>query len=369
MNTLQKQFCDALKREGKNITTFYTSESVKCLFRKNNDNNNVDNHIMIFYEITAPIKQGMLLTYGGKQYLTLNQESVENDIYYKSALIECNLLLPVKTKTIARYIPSYIGDLSSPGIVRGNVITVQDGTGEILTEATEDTMNISTDNNTVNIIGGYYDVVSQYYRNGISYITIERGLKPVDTYTFDITADNFNVETRSSVTLSLIPKKNDEIVSGQTFTLISSNDEVATVDKSGTVSFLTEGSVTITGTWVEQNIADTITFVVTQAAQSYTITISGSDALIIGGSKKTYTPTLLDSVNQAVIGWTAVWTINYSGIPSDKFMVTYSGNDLLLQANDDMDLYDYMDNPLILTCTTSDNFATGTIEVTLDSGW
>ncbi|WP_455714104.1 Ig-like domain-containing protein [Anaerosporobacter sp.] len=328
MNTLQKQFSDSLKREGKYITTYYTSESVKCLFRKNNDHNNVDNHITLFYEITAPIKQGQLLTYGGKQYLTLSQESIENDTYYKSALLECNLLLPVKTNSGVCRIPAYISELSSPGIIKGTVITTQDGTGEILTEVTESTMNILINNNTINIIGGYYDVVSQYYRNGISHIIIERGVKPVDSYTFDIITDNTNVEIGSSTTLSIIAQNNGDTVEGQTFTFTSSDELVATVDSTGLVSFLAEGTVTITGIWVNQKLSDTVVFtVVTEVIElPYTFDLvcaSSTNTVYMGNPNgRNFTASMVDK-DGLTVDFTPVWSFDWNGMDSSNFTITY----------------------------------------------
>src|SRR5690554_1539802 len=137
MNTLQKQFSDALKREKKFVTTYYNNEIVPCLFRRLEDNKNTTNYIQIFYDIDSPIKQGQIITYGGKNFITLNQETVENSVYYKSSLIECNTTLEIVVNQRMQYIPCYAGDLLSPNVVVSNTISVVDGNIELITEDTE----------------------------------------------------------------------------------------------------------------------------------------------------------------------------------------------------------------------------------------
>ena len=356
MNTLHKQFSDALKREGKTITTYYTSESVKCLFRMNNDNNNTTNHITIFYDITAPIKQGQLLTYGGKNYITLNQESVENDTYYKSALLECNLLLPVINNSKRYDIPCYMYNLTSPTVIENNVITTLDGKGEIITESTEMIKNIDiSGKNIVNIIGGWYKVQNTYNIGGISHVFIERDVKPADVYSFTLTSDANSYIEGSTTQLTASASKNYTEDTTATITYSTSDEKIATVDSTGLVTFISIGNVIITATWTEQTLTDSVSLsvVADPNAPAYTFKLicsNPSNEITLGSSSyRTFTPTLMNGTTP--VTFTPVWTFNYNGMSQSDFTITYDGILCKIKVAEN---YDIIGNTLRVICTTDD---------------
>ena len=372
MNTLKKQFSDALKREGKIITTYYTSESVKCLFRKNNDNNNTTNHITIFYDIDNPIKQGQLLTYGGKNYITLNQESIENDTYYKSSLLECNLEIPVVINSVTRQIPCYSYDLSSAYATSNNVLTIVDGNGELLTELIPELSATAYIDKGFRIMGGYYKVANMYNLDGIVHLMIERQLTPPDEYALEITTELSEYKVGETATIIPNPTKNGISEIEQTFAYIPSDETLATVDADGVITFLGVGTVVITGIWVEHSeIKDILSLIITEedappVENALTITAS-SDELIMGSSNPViFTPTLKDGSGN-VVDFTAKWTFNYNGMPTNYFVITYAGNQCKVKAIDE--IYDTIGKYLILTCTSSDGLSSATHEIMISSGW
>ena len=372
MNTIQKQFSDALKREGKIITTYYTSELVKCLFRINKDYNKTDNHITIFYDIDSPIKQGQLLTYGGKNYLTLNQESVENDTYYKSSLLECNLTVPVTIGGVVKQIPCYSYDLNSAYATSNNVLTVVDGNGEIITELIPELSATAYIDKGLRIMGGYYKVANMYNLDGIVHLMIERDTMPADEYALEITTELSDYKVGETANITANPTINGTPQTGQTFAYTSSDETLATVDADGLITFLGIGTVTITGIWVEHSeIKDTLSLTISEAdappvENTLTITAS-SDELIMGSSTPvTFTPTLKDGSGN-VVDFTAVWTFNYNGMPTNYFVITYVGNQCKVKAIDE--IYDAIGKTLVLTCTTSDGLYSATHEIMISSGW
>lgn len=368
MNTVQKQFSDALKREGKTITTYYTNEKVTCLFRINKDYNNIDNHLTIFYDVSAPIKQGQLLSYGGYHYIVLNQETVENDIYYKSALLQCNLLLPVVVNQVNQKIPCYVGELKSPTILEGKVITTIDGRLEIMTESTDMINNISFDT-TFAIVGGYYEVVNKYHRSGISYIYVERTEEPPKEYRFDVTASSSQYKVGDTTQLFAIPTINGVLDETAYITYSTSNESIATVDNTGLVTMIVEGTVTITAKWVEQNITDTITIEVIKevAPVTYTVTLSEKDNPSWDGIKvkfkmnHTFIATFKDNNGNVVTPTATIWT---KDLDASKFTIFTSNSDgtCLITINQDYELLGVSFN---LTVTDTVLGASGTFNLTI----
>ena len=90
MNILNDIFRQSMSREHKTVTVCETGEQFECFFRKNNDNINYRDTMIMFYDVDSPVEVGTLLLYGGNIYLTLNKETAENDVYFKSAVIRTN---------------------------------------------------------------------------------------------------------------------------------------------------------------------------------------------------------------------------------------------------------------------------------------
>ena len=359
MNTLKKQFSDALKREGKSITTYYTSESVKCLFRINKDYNNTTNHITIFYDIDSPIKQGQLLTYGGKNYITLNQESIENDTYYKSSLLECNLQIPVVINSVTRHIPCYSYELNSAYATSNNVLTVVDGNGEIITELIPELSATAYIDKGFRIMGGYYKVANMYNLDGIVHLMIERGTMPADTYSFTLTSDANSYiegETTQLIAMAMI---NDVQDTTATITYSSDNETVATVDSNGLVTLIGVGSVVITATWVERTLTKTLglSVIADPNVENYTVEVTSSGELTVGGFTRTFYPTLKDNNGTEVeFPATPVWTFDYNGMSPSDFTITYDGNNCKIKVAEN---YDLIEKILRVICTTADGKWTG----------
>lgn len=317
MNTIKKQFSDALKREGKTITTYYKSESVKCLFRKNNDNNNTDNHITIFYDVSAPITQGQLLSYGDKQYITLNKESVDNDIYYKSSLLECNVIF--------KNIPCYAYKLSL-GLDQGTTISTIDGNGELITEHTSTVENFAIGDTPYNIMNRWFNIVNTYNISGISHLILKVTVQPADNFALNITSSGTGLNAGDTSQITASCTNNGNVLTGQTVTYGSSDATIATVDSTGLVTALKAGTVTITGTWTEKSLTDTIDYTITGGSTpAYTFNLicsNPANEITLGGvSYRTFTPSLWDG--STAIAFTPTWNIDYNGIAESNFTINY----------------------------------------------
>lgn len=370
MDTLKRQFNNAMKREGKTITSYYKQESFQCLFRKNNDTNSTDEHLTIFYDTSNNIYQGQLLTHKNKHYIVLNQESVENDTYYKSSLLQCNLFLPVISNGVRLNIPCYAQDLTSPTIINGSVLSTLDGIGMILTESTDIINKISISGDTVyNILGGWFEVINRYVKDNISRISIERTVQPNFTYSLELTSELDTSIVGESTTLTPIAKIDNIIDSTATIIYESSDNTIATVNNNGLVQFLSAGVVTITATWVEQNKTAVLSLTAKEEVveENYTFKITTPLPLQLKlGSSKKFTPSLTDS-NVIEQPFTAVWSFNYNGMEQSYFTITYSGNICTVKVSEDA--WDLIDKNLTVIATTEDGKYTTSVNVLITSGW
>ena len=90
MNTLNYIFDETMRREGKRAALLFGGEEFTCFFRRNNDNQNTKDTMIMYYRADAPVYTGNLISFDRFSYLVLNKETAENDVYYKSAVIRCN---------------------------------------------------------------------------------------------------------------------------------------------------------------------------------------------------------------------------------------------------------------------------------------
>ena len=92
-DTVNSAFTDALKREGKVINSHLDNTPYNVIFRRNSDTNKLQNTVTIFYSVDSNVHAGQLLKYKDKTYLSINQESAENDTYLKSDLRQTNAIM------------------------------------------------------------------------------------------------------------------------------------------------------------------------------------------------------------------------------------------------------------------------------------
>lgn len=363
MNTLQKQFSDALKREKKFVTTYYNNETVPCLFRRLEDNKNTTNYIQIFYSVDSPIKQGQIITYGGKNFITLNQETVENNVYYKSSLIECNTTLEIVVNQRMQHIPCYAGDLLSPGLVVSNTISVVDGNIELITESTDDVNAIKFDT-AFKILGGTYEIINRYIKSGLTYLYVQRTTsipekEPV--FEVELTSDA-QYEMDTTTTLTPVATIDGVLDDDAIFTWSSSDKTIATVDEDGLVTFIGAGNVTIT---VEYNgVTDRVHILVVDAppAEAFTLSLSATKNYLWIEDSVTITATLKDS-SGSVVDFVPVWTFaitdNYDG-EIEKLTITGTATKVVkVSTPDDWSL---LGETVTVTCTTSDGLSSASMD-------
>ena len=178
------QYKRTMEREGKILTTYTGGAEFKAFFRINNDNENQRETIVIYYDVTAPVRPGTLVMYGYGVYLALNRETVENDVYYKSTLVKCNGVYNENSGAVMN-IPFYSDNMKSSVSVGNSTITMLSGNIEIITEENSLSKKIKIDQK-FNEFGRTFNVCNLYSMDGILHIIAEVYSNMTTTYTYSL---------------------------------------------------------------------------------------------------------------------------------------------------------------------------------------
>ena len=307
---LSSQFKDALSREGK-IVTSTVGESYTCLFRTNADKNKSYNRVTIFYMATENIEQGQLLKFKDRYYIVLNKETPENEVYYKSDLLEVNAQIHTISNGYELYINCYAEDFTSVNPVNNAQLSVVGGNISFMASDNMDTRQLSI-NNTFTALDVTWKIVNIYYKSGICYIYVQRTTDNPSTPTYALTitgSDSFKVDDTGvlSAVATITDGANITTIVNPTISWSSSDNAIATVTSAGQITAISSGTTTITATWVEHGITATKDITV-QSDVSYSATIAPTNSSIATGRSKTFTVTFTDNTGAAV-NLTPVWSL------------------------------------------------------------
>ena len=333
------QYKRTMEREGKILTTYTGGAEFKAFFRINNDNENQRETIVIYYDVTAPVRPGTLVMYGYGVYLALNRETVENDVYYKSTLVKCNGVYNENSGAVMN-IPFYSDNMKSSVSVGNSTITMLSGNIEIITEENSLSKKIKI-NQKFNEFGRTFNVCNLYSMDGILHIIAEVYSNMTPTYTYSVVIDGTpttSLKTGETVQLTATTYMGETITTGATLDWTSSDNTIATVDSTGLVTCVSEGTVLITCTWVEQDVKGTATINISNTEPvtptGYTYTITGTSRLRIGVSR-TYTLTITDSAGNDVTSSQNDYTWNLNCDFDNKIDKVISNNKITLTVEDE----------------------------------
>lgn len=271
-DTVNSAFTDALKREGKVINAYSDNKPYNVIFRRNSDTNKLQNTTTIYYSADSNIHSGQLLKYKGKTYLSINQESSENEVYLKSDLRQTNATMNYIVGGTEFNVPAYAYDVQSPLLINGNVISVVGGNIELISENSTTTRTLKIDDK-FSAIGGYWKINNLIYKDNVVHIYVERYVES-QNYTVTITANDSYV-IGDTVQFVATAKAEDELISNANIIWTSSNDK-ATVTPDGKVSFIADGNVTISAEWEEHNVTTDKIITVTKPAK-YELVVNSLD--------------------------------------------------------------------------------------------
>lgn len=336
-NSTLTQFNRTMKREGKTVTTYTGGTEFQAFFRIKEDNENQKETIIMYYDITAPVRPGTLVMYGYGIFLALNRETVENDIYYKSVLVKCNGVF----NDINGYfgnIPFYCDNMKSSVSIGNSIITTLSGNIEFITEENALSKNIKIDNY-FNEFGRTFRVSNRYVIDGIVHIIGEVEADRTPTVNYSIVIDGIpasSVKVGDSISLSATPYRNGSITTGATFEWSSDNTSVATVDEVGNVSIIAEGSAHITVLWVETNTKENCIINVSNGSSIQTLSayISGGSTIRYGRVKN-WTTTIYDmSENDVTESTDFTWNIANCNF-TNSIKQTVTGNKIQLKIDEE----------------------------------
>ncbi len=311
---LESVFESTMEREGKTLTTYSSGIEFRAFFRIRNDNENQRETIVIYYDVTAPVHSGTLVMIGKEVFLALNKETVENDVYYKSTLIKCNGIYNDNHGSVSN-IPFYSDNMKSSLSIGNNVITTLNGNVELLTEENSFSKKIKIDQY-FNEFGRTFKVSNLYVIDGIVHVIGEvySDMTPQIIYSIKIDGmPSTYVVPNTTIQLSATPCINESATTGATFNWISADNSIATVDNTGKVTSLSEGTVKITVTWIEKDVSEFVYITVANEdvppVQTYKYSISGNTNLKYS-YKRTYALSAIDddgnTVNNIVFRWNIV---------------------------------------------------------------
>lgn len=336
-NCTQRQFDAVLKREGITVKDYYNDTEYKVFFRKTNRSTTPEGKLRMFYPQSCGIDLGTTFSYKDDTYIIISQDAQESDIYYTSLAVKCDTSFTIETDEGWITLP-FVTQSDKYGVSSGSVMTMVNGSAICYTGLNKYSKSITVDQCFYNY-GGYYKVGNYFHNNNLCYIYMTRETAPIDSYSLTYEGETvFDISTTTSYQMSFLALNNMSLVDNPKLTYVSSDETVATVDENGLVTFLAEGTVSITATWkedgeengitctVELTVGDSSVVIPTMTAQIY----ASSDTVKVGGSYKTIKMMFYDADGNDIT------TDTIANLTADDFDWTYTIDGVDYETNTDV---------------------------------
>ena len=363
-NPLETVFESTMEREGKTVTAYTSGSEFKAFMRRNDDGNNFEDRITLYYPTTAPVIQGSIISYGNKLYILVNRETEENDCYYKSSGLACNGIITLNDGMVIG-VPCYAYNMNGSLVDENQIISVIDGNMEFITESNSLSRQIKIGNK-FNEFGRTFKVNNIYYKDGILHLvtevtTDEQSVEHLNIIIDGLTdGETYNVGDSVQLTATLYI--NNTLTTG-TVTWESTNTSVATIDGNGLVSFIGNGTVAFKAYWVEKDTQNTTNTVGVGTTEIYTVSISGRTT-ISSGFSRTYTATLKDGSGNEITG---TWEWSFEFAYPKIITLTPTDNKAALLVEDENE--DHLGEIITLIAHETTHDISASIEIEIDSLW
>jgi hypothetical protein len=263
---VQNKFNDSMNREQIEVSNFYGGSSYRAFFRRYTDGIQKRDTLLMFYDVDSPCQQGTLVNVNGKTYIAVNRETVENGIYFKSALIRTNGEINANSGEVIG-LPFYAEKVNNSMEIAGTYFSLIDGNTLAITQDCEISRKLQI-NDLFNVWGRTWKITNIFYIDGLVYIQMEINGDTDITFDYGISFDDVSSSYVVSDSHELNAKStlNGEITDDQ-ITYESSNSQVATVDSDGVISFVGSGEVYFTLSNNHVSVQTSTTQVSEQAAE------------------------------------------------------------------------------------------------------
>lgn len=334
-NTNKRTFNASLIREGRTILNYWKNSTEKVLFFRTNNSRTSQDKEVIFYSPESSIAKGDVLYFNNYYYIVLNENYHENDVWRNSVLIKCNSIWQLYGKKI----PLVASDLSSTAPTNGTYLSTVGGAISFYTKDVDLLHSSIGLDDVFYDFGGAYKLVNKFFVDGLAYLYFER--------TDSTTASNLQMYYGSETSYKLKDSYADLIFYvGYTATSVkhllpcaditytSSDTSIATIDSSGKLTFIKEGTVTITASSTGRiengsavtdantyNVSTTATITIKGEVNTLTITNTGTKNIQAGGQSKKLTLTETDTSGNNV-EFTARPSVTYQFLSADGSTVT-----------------------------------------------
>lgn len=375
-DTVSALFDDAIAREGKNIQSYDGNTNYTVFFRRNDDKNVSRDRKTIFYSIDAGIVKGQLLKYNNENYLVINQETAENNVYYKSDLFQTNAFINGISDGIETNLPTYSSEMTSSIAGSSSTVLEVDGSVRMITVDNELSRTLSI-NTVYATLGANWKIRNIFFKDGLAYVYSEQTTDAAPTYILTITGASDSYYVGDTAALGTLAKRGNDTVTNATIQWATSDSSLATIDTSGNISFLAEGTVTITASWVEHSITATkdISIAVHEVTPTYKwyYLDSANNKTYIDATQTTINILEDDYDTFGIEKWlgttiaeqndTYTFTITANGATSTNYTATVIGTDQYKVNNN----HEYNNSYLYLTASSSSS-ATLDFEVYIQLG-
>lgn len=334
-NAHQSQFLQAMQREAKTIFDYWTNREYRCIFKKNTDTNQIsNNNLTIFYPVSEAIEEGDLLNFKGKTFLVQNKDTYENEIYYRSDLLETSIVMETYSNQKELKIPCFAYDLLNVNPVTGQIISIVNGSIELLTQKNAYTDNLEIGSNFTGL-GGTYQIINTYYKSNILHIFVQRYLEgEPTTYTLKIAGES-QYPAQSKTQLKAIASRTEGPVDNATIRWTSSDNTIASINAENKITFHEKGTVTVSALWVEHNIADETTIEITDPLTTTKICEITGEPELIYGEKEIYTAIFYDDNDVIDDNIEPIWRLELLPIQEKKVkIVAVSGKTVTIFAEE-----------------------------------
>lgn len=245
----KRQFDRTMKLEGQTVYNVNKNTEEKVFFAKTRNSKSSQDKLSIFYSADCSIKKGDIIKYNNFYHVVINENYYENDVWRNSILVRCNSVWNLHGKTV----PLVASDLGSSSPSNGNFLSTVGGTFNLYTsdiQLLHDKINIG---DSFFDFGGVYKLVNKFFIDGLAYLYFQRGILSLTEPTINRIGNEIGFDiARGSKQLKYYVGYNTGLASQEVFYVPGAkinysvdNENVATIDENGLLTFKSTGDVTV----------------------------------------------------------------------------------------------------------------------------